>query len=375
MRLLVVTHIGETLGHLIRALSVCSAFARCGDEVHVCTTQEGLGVVRGCREELTPHFIRWEWSHNAWNLRAPQKGLFTRVAESARDVEKVMLAVKPDLVLGFPGMVSVLIARKHLVPHASVLHAPYLFPYWEDDNSPEGVSLGKVGRKVCELATEVARGLHHVMATPALSYEDYLESERMFVPQPGLRLRGLPRGARMVGFIRGSIGDPFTQDMDLTDCCYVSFGSGNPCDLSSVVQSTRKVFSKVLVTVGHGRPVSSGDGVFVFPALASKSLVGKVKYVLSHGGLGTVGTFAESRTRQLIVPTEFDQATTAVYARNLGIARTWGLKDWVTRLELGRRLPPHDASVFEAELSALKQDPMPPAITADGADEIAGLLH
>jgi len=82
------------------------------------------------------------------------------------------------------------------------------------------------------------------------------------------------------------------------------------------------------------------------PFIASSSLAGQVAAVISHGGIGTVGTFAEHGTPQLIIPTELDQATMAVHAARLGLAMHCGLDSWARRGKLGRQLPEFSEAEF-----------------------------
>jgi hypothetical protein len=110
----------------------------------------------------------------------------------------------------------------------------------------------------------------------------------------------------------------------------------------------------VIVTTGDTDLAQSIPNVVAQPYIASASLAGKVAAVVNHGGLGTVGTFAEYHTPQLIVPTELDQAMTALAAFRLGISTHFGLDIWEHRQPTGRRLPPLDCAAFTASLVALR---------------------
>lgn len=110
-------------------------------------------------------------------------------------------------------------------------------------------------------------------------------------------------------------------------------------------------------------------------SVASRSLAGHVRAVVSHGGLGTVGTFAEFGHPQLVIPTEFDQATTGLYCRATGIAATCGLEAWPSRRSLGRQLPPLSADTIRQQVTLLSKQTKQASHSASGADDIAGLVE
>jgi len=215
------------------------------------------------------------------------------------------------------------------------------------------------------------------LGLPKLTYNEYLRTEPIFVPQPGLPLPDFDN-LYQVGFIRASLGPPFDEThVNLDRACYITFGSGNPCDVTRIVQVARSVFPWVIVSTSATPLRQIPSQVIARPFIASSSLAGRVTTVVSHGGIGTVGTFAEHRTPQLIIPTEIDQATMAVHANRLGIARHCGLDAWARRPRLGRHLPEFDDKELLSTLEALQSGPMGPGnIVCSGASEIAwGLLQ
>jgi len=255
------------------------------------------------------------------------------------------------------------------------MHAPYLVPLWTDeDQSTEAVSIRSIGQRVCSAADHVATFLNRQIGTPPLRYEEFLESERIFVPQPGLSLRRTPQGVTMTGFIKGSLGPAYDGEIS-HDSCYVTFGSGNPCDISGIVDVTAQVFGQVIVSTGGARLPEVAGNVRVVESVASRSLAGHVRAVVSHGGLGTVGTFAEFGHPQLVIPTEFDQATTGLYCRATGIAATCGLEAWPSRRSLGRQLPALSADTIRQQVTLLSKQTKQASHSASGADDIAGLVE
>ncbi|HEY7875319.1 MAG TPA: hypothetical protein VIG64_09375, partial [Actinomycetota bacterium] len=117
------------------------------------------------------------------------------------------------------------------------------------------------------------------------------------------------------------------------------------------------------------------DGVFTAPLIASSSLAGRVELVITHGGIGTVGTFAAGGTPLLIVPTEIDQATMAIHAERAGLGCAYGMERWLRSPSLGRRLPSIDPDrLVEAMRRAVKRETRAPVLTrAIGGDQVAEL--
>jgi UDP:flavonoid glycosyltransferase YjiC (YdhE family) len=369
-----VAHVGETLGHLARAMPVAVELVKRGVEVWVATSENQVA-----REILSEHCpearyypVRWEWSHNSHSLAGLKSELADRMVDSAIDVQRAILTTKPDVILGFPGLVSTLIARTLKVYHISVLHATYLAPVWCVENvSNEEKAVLAFGSRIWSFANTIAQFLCHELKLDPLTYDEYLATEPILVPQPGLDLQPGFENARSIGFITSSIGPSIDTQGISSDTCYVTFGTGNSCDISELVEAANREFSHVIVSTGLRNIVSKKSRGIVVPLVASASLAGRVGFVVSHGGLGTVGTFAAAGARQLIIPTEFDQATTAIYARRCGIAQCVGLSDWQARKDLGRLFPKLNPDVIEISLRDLKDQPLPPPVDSTGARTIA----
>lgn len=380
LKILMVAHIGETLGHLVRGLAIADELTALGVSPEIAASSNARWALQTWSRSYTHHVISWAWSHNAVNVDKPTSAYLSNVIESNRQVLDLLETERPSLVVGLPGVFTTQAARYLGIPHASILHGPYLTPIIELDHPTTTESA------VIEFARRIACGgtfdliLSHLskqLSLPKLSYEEYLANEPIFVPQPGLPIPNLDN-LYQAGFIRASLGPPFDDaHVNFDQACYITFGSGNPCDITRIVEMARSVFPWVIVSTSATPLRHIPSGVIERPFIASSALAGRVAAVVSHGGIGTVGTFAEHRTPQLIIPTEIDQAIMAIHACRLGIARQCGLDAWAKSLRLGRHLPEFDDEELLSTLKALQSGPMGPEnIISSGASEVArGLLR
>lgn len=371
--ILVIAHVGETLGHVARAASVIRELQSRNNTVHIAASPEAFGIIADLVPDARRHALFWQWSHNDHVPEELKVDLARQVGHSYQAILSVIRSVQPDLIVGFPGLLSTFAARSLGVPHVSVLHGVYLAPLIELPRhaSPPATVILSMARQMCALADKMARWLASSYSAPLLSYDEYLRTEPIFVPQPGLSCKS-GENVTACSFISASIGDDGDSDNapDLSQACHVTFGSGNPCDISMLVKAASDVFERVVVATGK-QPAVDLPNVFSRPLIPSRALAGRVPYVVSHGGLGTLGTFAAHGARQLIVPTELDQAMTAIYAEDTGLALTEGVSAWTARPATGRRFPPLSERQCRDALERLKAlPPQDPAIAA-GASEIA----
>lgn len=378
MRVLMIAHIGETLGHLVRGLAIAEELSIRGIEVEFAASSKGEWLLKASERAYTHHKIRWNWSHNSCDPDIPSSDFLQRVVQSASDVMSLLTNRYFDLIVGLPGVVTTQVARDLGIPHVSILHAPYLSPIIHlKEATPIESAVLKFGKRVFSggCVDIILSHLSQALGIPQLTYETYLKTEPIFVPQPGLNLPDRPN-IRQSHFIRASIGPPLDcRKIDLKEACYVTFGSGNPCDISKIVELTRTVFPLVIVSTGRIKLQSVPERVITKPFIASSSLAGGVAAVISHGGIGTVGTFAEYGTPQLIIPTELDQATMAVHAARLGFAKHCGLNSWVRRGRLGRSLTEFPEDEFISVLHTLRSMPIgSKKIVSSGASDIASAL-
>jgi UDP:flavonoid glycosyltransferase YjiC (YdhE family) len=378
MRILMIAHIGETLGHLVRGLAIADELTAQGVVVEFAASDKGEWLLKTWKHPYVHHRVRWNWSHNSCDPDRPSPSYLSHVSESVSDVLELLDNVRPDLVIGLPGIFTTQAARHLMIPHVSVLHGPYLVPLLQlKELTPTESAVLQFANKIFTggCVDTIYSHLSNVHGMPELSYETYLQTETIFVPQPELRLPHLPN-IHQVRFIRASFGPPVDlKKANLAETCYVTFGSGNPCDITRIIELAHHVFPFVVVSTGRTRLGIIRDGVIAESFIASSSLAGRVAAVISHGGIGTVGTFAEHRTPQLIIPTELDQATMAVLAAQSDLAVHCGLYSWATHPRLGRRMPEFCDEELLSLLEALRSRPLIfRDVVSSGASDIAYTL-
>lgn len=378
MYILMAAHIGDTLGHLVRGLAIADELTANGVRVEFACSEKASWLLKGWKRPYVHHRVRWLFSHNGCNQTKPSAAYLGAVRDMNTDVLALFNRLQPDLVVGLPGIFTTQAARFMGIRHVSILHGPYLSPidYFNNPSIIEAAVL-QFSRSIFNggCIDAIYDELHRSLSLPVLSYDEFLNTEQIFVPQPGMRLpqRG---NIQSVGFIRASFGPPCKLDPTvLGNSCYVTFGSGNPCDISRIIELCCNVFPTVLVSTGQNTLREVPNGVLTWPFIASSSLAGRIPVVISHGGIGTVGTFVEYATRQIIIPTELDQATMAIHAARLGIAQHFGLDAWASVPMLGRQLPKFEEEEFVALLTQLKSKPSTSAaFECSGASQIAQTL-
>ena len=374
MRVALLTHIGETYGHLVRGLALADEIAARGAEVEFVSSAAAVDFLRANGAPYPVSVVPWSWSHNS-RTRDGERWL-DGVLRTNEALSAYLAEDPPDLAVGLPGVFTVQVARAHDVPHVSVLHGPYLSPL-VDDSGLDDLERRVIaaGRAFFEDVNGVYSRLADELSFGPLTYERYLETEQIYIPQPDLPLPDRTN-LHVASFISASYGFPYSGPRgDLERAVFVTFGSGNPCDITQIVEAAADVFPRVIVATGRYPLRRFRGNVHAQPSVASADLAGRVGALVSHGGIGTVGTFAAHGTPQLIVPTEVDQATMAVWAHRSGLASRLGLEAWRTRPQLGRMLPELRRDELVASLVRLRDDvSRPPRLPGDGAAQLADAI-
>ena len=372
MRALFVVHIGETVGHLVRALAVADEMAERGVSVEIACSRAGSWLLEEWNQRYSFHALDWSFSHNSLSVGSPSAQHTKPIIDMQYSLMRVLREVRPDVVIGFPGIFSAQVCRTEGVQHFSVLHGPYLSPIVQlaDATVEERAVLNFGSEFFHSFVNGIYDCLHATLGLQNLTYSDYLLTEQILVPQPSL---GFPNisNLHVVPFIRASFGPELLIGDTNQRICYITFGSGNPCGIEEIVHAAEDCFERVCVTAGFRQVQAKRKDTVVLPFAASASLASRVDTVVSHGGIGTVGTFAEAGARQLIIPTEVDQATMAVHAPRAGLASVVGLSEWASRPMLGRRLPHLSKTQLHDAMVSLHEAPNPPCVVASGAAYIA----
>jgi Glycosyltransferase Family 4 len=371
IRVLVVAHVGETVGHLVRGLTLADALAAHGAEVHVATSADGWGFLAPSPYQYHP--LPWNWSHNRlqWPLHPSQ---LAAVEATNRTLLALLNYLRPDLIVSLPGVFTAQAARSRGIPHVSVAHGVYLSGLVNPcDYDAIGRSVIRGGESFFVRQGEVLfEHLSDRLGLPSLSYKAWLSEEQILVPDPFIPLLHQVNLWR-VPALRSGYGLPPPLDIArLRETCLISFGSGNPCDIEPVLRAAVAHFPHVLSVTGRTRPRISHPRVTTVAAVNSLLVAPHIRAVISHGGLGTVGTFLG--LPQLLVPTEIDQATTSLHVQRAGVANAVGLERWLKGPVLGRELTADAGELDTACVRLAQQDGHVDATGLDGASTAADLL-
>jgi UDP:flavonoid glycosyltransferase YjiC (YdhE family) len=238
-----------------------------------------------------------------------------------------------------------------------------------------------IGRRILTLGASFFRqqgqlafdALTGELGLPELDYGEFLRDETLFVPDPLVPIDDAPNIWRLP-FISAGYGSPPPLSVpQLGSTCLVTFGSGNPCDVREVVLAARRHFPSVLFCSPRARV--EHKGVINMSHLDARQIAPHIRAVVSHSGLGTIGTFAGHGVAQLVMPTEIDQATTAIHARRHGLADVIGLEAWSARAALGRRLVIAETALDEGMARlARRSGRLAAQYSATGAGEAATAL-
>ncbi|WOD37324.1 hypothetical protein [Nodosilinea sp. E11] len=339
MKILIVAHIGETLGHLVRGISIAKELEKRGIEVSFAASDRAISLLK---ENFNLHVLSWNFSHNSFEPNNPTSETLKAILLSNKNLLELLETHRPNLIIGMPGIFTAQVALKIGIPHLSVMHGPYLSPLIPIKGFTESET--KIIESTQQLfvsgcVDSIRRHLSKSLNLPYSTYQEYLETERIFVPQPNLFIQPADN-IQLVNFINASLGEPFRgEERDLREACHITFGSGSCTDLTKIVHLARQFFPRLVVSCGTNKLEKVPDQVDVQPFISSFSLAGRVRAVISHGGIGTVGTFAASQTPQLIIPTDCDQANMTIYTRHTGIAHSVGKSGWEQTQQLGRCMP------------------------------------
>lgn len=374
---LIVPHVGETVGSVVRGLSIADQLAARGVHVEFAACQSADWVFKHWQSEYSFHPISWQWSHNQCSSGGFPFPLLDHVSLAVADFLRLASTLKPDLVIGLPGLATAQAARFLGVKHIAVLYGPYLSPVVKLNN-PTAIEERIITSGAKLLRSVAAMTFQHLSAQfgfPTMDYDSFLATETILVPHPGLEIPTLPNLAR-VDYVAGSYGHvPEPSVSQPRDTCFITFGSGNPCDIGEIIGHAAHRFPSVILASGVTQVSTHWSNVAVFKHVKTATLAGTVSLVISHGGIGTVGTFAPSSTPHVVIPTELDQATTAIHAARAGIVVPAGLGIWHTRPTLGRSLPSLPTGELDRAIDEALNTMAPGSgATSEGASEAADVV-
>jgi UDP:flavonoid glycosyltransferase YjiC (YdhE family) len=374
---LIVPHASTALSHLLRSISVAEELKMRGWKVRFVASALAADAAVGLGIELPVEVVPWSWGHNEWSLERPAAQAPAYVATCSA-LQDCFARIKPDLVIGVPGMASFQAARKLSIPHISVLHGPWLLPCLTDLPNSRGFShafeiLDKTLKGPASTQLQIQGESLGVEAD--MNFEAFLKNEIIAIAHDNLTIRA---GGNLhpCGFLPGDFGPAvpeFNTDWEVERSCCITFGSAMTGDLSPIVGAASVVYSNVVVLKGVADLKAPPSNVYVAPSASMRSLCEKVGTAVSHGGIGTLGTFYMSGIRQLLIPGDLDQVVNSGIAAARKEATVAGVDYWIRRSEPGRELPPVSKDELVHNLSILAQEERPRRVHSDGAVKIAEL--
>ena len=96
MKILMVVHIGETLGHLIRGLAIADELTNYGQNVEFATSIEDEHIFLS-NNIYKNYKTRWKFSHNSCNPNIPTPDYLDEVFETNIALLNLLNEIQPDL--------------------------------------------------------------------------------------------------------------------------------------------------------------------------------------------------------------------------------------------------------------------------------------
>src|SRR4051794_1366979 len=116
MRILFVVHVGETLGHLVRGLSIANELSNRDVQVEIACAPKTHDISSLGLERYKIHPLRWNWSHNSCEPEGPSPLFLANVLETVADLQELVRRTQPDAIVGLPGFATTQIARSMNIP-------------------------------------------------------------------------------------------------------------------------------------------------------------------------------------------------------------------------------------------------------------------
>src|SRR3712207_3467614 len=103
MRILMIAHIGETLGHLVRGLAIADALTALGAQVEFAASKRSEELLCNREPHYILHKLRWRFSHNSCNPDNPPTSFLRHIIESNVQVLELLTTLprhsRPDLII------------------------------------------------------------------------------------------------------------------------------------------------------------------------------------------------------------------------------------------------------------------------------------
>ncbi|MEU9085403.1 glycosyltransferase [Streptomyces sp. NPDC048357] len=366
----------EALSHVLRAREVGFRLKDLGWQVSHVASDAAASRLTGAGISFHSRGIPWRWGHNRYGV-VDQTDFYT---ETCRHLESALKELRPDVVIGIPGIASFQVCRKLGIPHHSILHGPWLSPLIPTrgaDSLPGEVgALTAMNATLAGPVSEQLRLQSRSLGITETDYKDFLQFENILVSHTGLEFTPsanlIPLESITADYgpteLPAAIGAP-------ESLACITFGSAVRFDAQSLVEQLEAVCDRVLV-VGRGATVAKpGPKVVQVDKFNTISLARQSSIVVCHGGIGTVASVMSCGTPVVCIPNDVDQAVNSIVADRMGQGQTVGLSAWRTRNPAGREFPAVDsAEIGSAVRRALDAGEYAP-VRSEGALQVARYLH
>ncbi|MBI3919442.1 MAG: hypothetical protein HY322_20810 [Betaproteobacteria bacterium] len=319
-RLLVLPHVGTALGHLIRVGEVLQSFSRDWKEIFVVVPSYAIEHANKhlpSTVTIRSHDVRFTVTSPRGKLDLEQFGVLL-----AND--KVLAGtIRPDFILGDPGIRAGILGQELGIPWGAVTHAPYL-PFPQILARTKRAELGRKAWSVIQKALDL---IVRTGSNNRFQSWDELRGtaiEEISTGPDGIFVRkgnpSKPFGTSRIGWVRGK---PLA--------CLVTVSSGDKFPLPKTVTDLLAQRYGEVGVVGPIRPSPNPLVTYLGSNFDLNTLVSRDTEVVSHGGSGTLQYLSTAKSI-VVVPGDLDQLCNGLIAEARGIARLSGMETWKVRL-------------------------------------------
>jgi hypothetical protein len=336
-RVAIIPHVGVAMGHLLRAIALGRLLEN-DCEILFVVPSRAKRFIAEYFPDVQCAWVRWSFGHND-AIDHSLSETIDRSKQTLREIGNIFNAFRPQVVFGLPGFQTSFACELLGVPHVSLMHGPWLTPEYDlTDLSRSERSLISGWKRAIQVTDTLLLVMAHALGYNYRGYRHWLESHRICAAQGFSVTYRSPRP--VIGFLHLEYGPATVADLP-DKCISVLFGTAIrevDCDLLRAISG----FGLPLVVVGarHRRPA---DGIFWVRSMSASRLADISAIAITHGGIGTIPTFARAGVPQIFVPHDIDQALNAVLAARSAFGEPIRLDYWRDRSPFGRVRPTVDS--------------------------------
>jgi hypothetical protein len=330
-RVLVLPHIGTALGHLIRISEYLRRNKKA--DYFIAIPKEHLAAAK----RFLPDFVKIVLRDKTFSVNSDSGKIDIDSFHSVLSCDyEDYLNIRPDRLLGDPGIRTSLLGSKVGLPWEAITHGCFLpIPSWTKKNKTRmsniAVLAWNVARNYIDFLIKEGSGGKYT------SWSQISLQGKLIVPDwPG---QTLPRGIS-VKKIKRLISD-FGRDKGSPFPCIVTTSSGlSSMPPRKIIELLASHFKRVGIVGCKTGPQLKGIE-YLNDLYAINSLVDSNTVAIVHGGYGTLGAIADRAGRTLALPQDLDQLCNILIAIKSGINTIEpGLLEKVIEKQRGlRRIP------------------------------------